>query len=160
MATYLPQNERELRRISGIGDLKLEKYGTAFLREITDYCRQNALTSRIDLKIRTRERKQRTRRNAAGKDTYRISLDMFRDGKPIPEIARERGLAVSTVENHLARFISTGEVSLDQFVSLDKVEPIRRAIFKFKDSEALSPIKEYLGDGYTYGEIRAVMATM
>jgi ATP-dependent DNA helicase RecQ len=85
---------------------------------------------------------------------------MFRDGKTVPDIARERELAVSTVENHLARFISTGEVSLDQFVSLDKVEPIRRAIFKFQDSDALSPIKEYLGDGYTYGEIRAVMAAM
>ena len=61
MATYLPQNDWELKRISGVGDLKLEKYGTAFLREIRSYCVKNALTSRIDLKKRTRERKQRTK---------------------------------------------------------------------------------------------------
>ena len=160
MATYLPHNEWELKRIAGVGDLKLEKYGTAFLREITTYCVKNGLLSRIDLKGRARERKQRTKRDASGKDTYHISLDMFRDGKAVGEIARERNLTVSTIENHLARFISTGEVSLDQFVPLKKVEPIRQAILKFRGSDKLSPIKEYLGEEYTYGEIRAVMATM
>ena len=160
MATYLPQNDWELRKISGVGDLKFDKYGADFLKEIKDYCLKNGEVSRIDLKSQKRERKQRTKRDATGKDTYRTSLDMFRDGKPIPEIARTRGLAVSTIENHLARFIATGEVSLEQFVSLDKVEPIRAAILKFADSNALSPIKEFLGEDYTYGEIRAVMATM
>ena len=160
MATYLPQNDWELRKISGVGDLKFDKYGADFLKEIKDYCLKNGEVSRIDLKSQKRERKQRTKRDATGKDTYRTSLDMFRDGKPIPEIARTRGLAVSTIENHLARFIATDEVSLEQFVSLDKVEPIRAAILKFADSNALSPIKEFLGEDYTYGEIRAVMATM
>ena len=54
----------------------------------------------------------------------------------------------------------TSEISLEQFVALDKVETIRAAILKFAESNALSPIKEYLGDEYTYGEIRAVMAAM
>jgi hypothetical protein len=33
-------------------------------------------------------------------------------------------------------------------------------VLKFQDSEPLSPIKEFLGEDYTYGEIKAVMATM
>ena len=41
-----------------------------------------------------------------------------------------------------------------------KIKPIRDAIAKFAGSQALSPIKEYLGDGYTYGEIKAVIASM
>ena len=160
MATYLPQNDWEMRKISGVGDLKFDKYGADFLREIEDYCLKNGEVSRIALKSPKRERKQRTKRDAKGNDTYHTTLDRFRDGFPIPEIARERGLAVSTIENHLARFIATGEVSLDQFVSLEKVEPIRAAILKFNDSGALSPIKEFLGDNYSYGEIRAVIASM
>ena len=160
MATYLPQNDWEMRKISGVGDLKFDKYGADFLREIKDYCLKNGEVSRLALKSPKRERKQRTKRDAKGNDTYHTTLDMFRDGFPIPEIARERGLAVSTIENHLARFIATGEVSLDQFVSLEKVEPIRAAILKFNDSGALSPIKEFLGDDYSYGEIRAVIASM
>ena len=160
MATYLPQNDWELRKISGIGDLKFGKYGADFLREIKDYCLKNSLVSRLDLKEPKRERKQRTKRDHSGKDTYHTSLDMFRDGKPIELIAQERGLGVSTIEGHLTRFVATGEIPLDQLVSVDKVEPIREAITKFADSNALSPIKEFLGDDYSYGEIRAVLAAV
>lgn len=160
MATYLPQNDWEMRKISGVGDLKFDKYGADFLDEIRRYCLTNSLVSRMDLKSKTRVRRARAKRDKTGKDTYHISLDRFRDGLSIAQIAAERGLAVSTIENHLARFISTGEVALDQFVSLDKVEPIRKAILRFNGAAALSPIKEFLGDGYSYGEIRAVLATM
>jgi ATP-dependent DNA helicase RecQ len=160
MATYLPQNDWEMRKISGIGDLKFQKYGADFLREIKSYCLNNNLISRIDLRSPKRISQQRTKRDANGRDTYRISLEMFRAGRSIADIARERGIQPSTVENHLTRFIATGEVQLDEFVPLHKVETIREAILKFNESGALSPIKEFLGDDYTYGEIRAVIASM
>ena len=160
MSTYLPQNDWEMRKISGVGDLKFDKYGADFLGEIREYCLANSLTSRIDLKVTKREARKRTKRDVLGKDTYHVSLDLFRDGKSIPAIAKERNLAVSTIENHLSRFVATGEIALDQFVSLEKVEPIRAAILKFSDGNALSPIKEYLGEEYSYGEIRAVLASM
>ncbi|MFZ1702255.1 MAG: DNA helicase RecQ [Pyrinomonadaceae bacterium] len=160
MATYLPHNDWEMRKISGIGDLKFDKYGAEFLAAIREYCVKNNLVSRIDLKVPKRDRKARTNRDASGKDTYRISLDMFRDGVSVPEIARKRGLGITTIENHLARFIATGEVSLEQVVPVEKVEPIRLAVLKFNESGALSPIKAFLGDEYSYGEIRAVIASM
>jgi ATP-dependent DNA helicase RecQ len=160
MATYLPQTDWEMRKISGVGDLKFDKYGADFLGEIRSYCLKNTLVSRIDLKSPKRERKPRTKRDMHGKDTYHNSLDLFREGKSVAEIAQERGLGISTIENHLARFIATGELSLDQFVSIEKAETIREAVLKFSDSGALSPIKGYLGDGYSYGEIRAVIASM
>jgi ATP-dependent DNA helicase RecQ len=149
-----------MRKISGVGDLKFQKYGADFLRAIKDYCGKNNLVSRIDLKSPKRANKQRTKRDASGKDTYQISLDLFRDGHSIDEIAREREIQPSTVENHLARFIATGEIHLHELVPLHKVETIRNAVLKFNDSGALSPIKEFLGEDYTYGEIRAVIATM
>ncbi len=160
MATYLPQTDAELRQISGVGDLKFEKYGADFLGEITSYCRKNDLESRIELKSPKRERKQRTRRDASGKDTYQISLEMFRQGRSLAEIAKERGIGESTVANHLAKFIPTGKVALEELVPAEKIDAIRNAIIKFNDSGALSPIKEHLGDAYSYGEIRAVIASM
>jgi ATP-dependent DNA helicase RecQ len=160
MATYLPQLDLEMRKISGVGDLKFEKYGADFLRAIKDYCLKNNLVSQMDLKSPKRARKQRTKRDATGKDTYQVSLELFRDGLSIADIARERGIQPSTVENHLARFISTGEIQLQELVPLHKVETIRNAVLKFNDNGALSPIKEFLGDDYTYGEIRAVIASM
>lgn len=160
MATYLPYNDREMRKISGVGDLKFEKYGVDFLNEIKSYCTKNGLVSRIDLKSPKRDRKPRTKRDMHEKDTHTISYEMFRDGMTIDAIARKRGIGMSTVEGHLARFIASGELSLQQLVPIEKIEVIRDAISKFSESKALSPIKEYLGEGYSYGEIRAVMAAI
>ncbi len=160
MAAYLPQNDWELRKISGVGDLKFEKYGADFLNEIRNYCLKKNLVSRIDLKSPKRERKARTKRDGDGRDTYQKSLDLFRDGLSIPEIARERGFGVSTIEGHLARFIPDGKVRLDELVPVEKIDTIRNAVLKFNENGVLSPIKEFLGEDYSYGEIRAVIASM
>jgi ATP-dependent DNA helicase RecQ len=85
---------------------------------------------------------------------------MFRSGRSVPEIAQERGVLPSTIEGHLARFVPTGEVALEELVPAHKVETIRQAVLKFNETGALSPIKEYLGEEYSYGEIRAVIASM
>jgi ATP-dependent DNA helicase RecQ len=160
MSTYLPQTDWELRKISGVGDLKFDKYGADFLNEVRSYCSRNQLVSRMDLKPTPRGRRKQTKREPDKKDTYQTSLDMFRDGKSVAQIAAERGLGISTIEGHLTKFIPTGEVRLDQFVAPEKAETIREAIKKHSESNALSPIKEYLGEDYTYGEIRAVMAAV
>jgi ATP-dependent DNA helicase RecQ len=160
MATYLPQSEDEMRKISGIGDLTLQKYGADFLEVILDYCERNNLASRINLKTPKRETKKRSKRDAGGQTTYDVSLDMFKSGLSIPEIAESRGIAVSTVETHLVRFIPSGEVLLDDLVHVDKIENIKNAILRLNAGFAVAPVKEFLGDDYSYGEIRAVMATM
>ncbi|MBA3694114.1 MAG: DNA helicase RecQ, partial [Acidobacteria bacterium] len=119
-ATYLPQNDSEMRKISGVGELKLQKYGADFLREIKRYCEINRLASRINLKTPKREPKKRTKRDADGNDTYSISLDMYKSGLSIEEIAESRGMAKSTIETHLIRFIQSGEVMLDDLVLENK----------------------------------------
>ncbi len=160
MATYLPHNTAELRKISGVGELKSDKYGADFIAEIRNYCETNDLDSRINLKSSKREPKKRTKRDSSGKNTYQYSLEMFQSGLSINEIAHRREMTRSTVEIHLVRFIPTGEIALTDLVPEHKIEAITEAIEKFKDIGALSPIKEYLGENYSYGEIRAVLATM
>ncbi|HEX8369454.1 MAG TPA: DNA helicase RecQ [Pyrinomonadaceae bacterium] len=159
-ATFLPQNEFEMRKISGVGDLKWQKYGADFLREIKNYCEQNNLESRIDLKSPKRERKSRTKRDENGNDTFSVTLDMFRSGMAIEEIAEARGLAKGTIEMHLVKFIQSGEISLEDLVLERKIEPIRNAILRLNAGFAVAPVKEFLGENYSYSEIRAVMATM
>ena len=160
MSAYLPADENELRRVSGVGDLKLEKYGRQFLDEIDKYRAENKLESRMHLKTPKRERRARTKRGSNGLDTYQVSLQMFRSGHTIDAIAAKRVLGRTTIENHLTHFIPTGEVALEELVSPEKFAPIRQAILASPDSQALSTIKEKLGDAFTYGEIRAVMTAM
>jgi ATP-dependent DNA helicase RecQ len=85
---------------------------------------------------------------------------MFRDGKSIEEIARARDLTVTTVEGHLALFIPTGKIQLEELVDEAKIPVIRDAVARHGENSQLAPIKADLGDGYSYGEIRAVMAAM
>lgn len=91
--------------------------------------------------------------------TQRISLDLYKENKSISEIAELRGLAMTTVENHLASFVGTGEIELRDLVPPEKIEPILAAIRESGDS-LLSPVKEKLGVAFSYLEIKAVKQSM
>jgi ATP-dependent DNA helicase RecQ len=160
MATWLPLTDDDMRRMMGVGDIKWQKYGRDFLAEIRKYCSKHGLSTRTDLKQSSRVRKKRTRRGADGKSTFEITLDMFREGRTIDEIARMRDLSTNTVEGHLALFIPMGKVRLDEIVPEQKIGPIRAAIGRHGGEGPIGPIKAELGDDYSYGEIRAVIASL
>jgi hypothetical protein len=89
-------------------------------------------------------------------ESNRISLELFREGFAIEEIAARRGFSLSTIEGHLASFIGTGEVDIKELVPEHKIGPILDAI-KAVGGIALGPIRGRLGDGYSFGEIKAVL---
>jgi len=159
MAAFLPQTEDEMRRIMGIGDVKWEKYGRDFLNEIKAYCSKHNLASRMNLNASSRARKSRTRRGPDKRSTFEVSLDLFRSGMSVEHIAREREMTVGTIEGHLAMFIPAGKVDLNELVPESKIEPIKRAIALHGD-QSLGLLKTELGDDYSDGEIRAVVASM
>ena len=160
MATWLPLTDDDMRRMMGVGDVKWHKYGRDFLAEIRKYCSKHGLTSRTDLKQSSRARRKRTRRDKDGRSTFEITLDMFREGLSVDDIARMRDLTTNTVEGHLTLFIPMGKVRLEELVAEHKVAPIREAIAKHGGEGAIGPIKTELGDDFSYGEIRAVIASM
>jgi ATP-dependent DNA helicase RecQ len=45
LAAYMPQTLSDMRKISGFGDVKLERYGDAFLAEVKNYAEENGLES-------------------------------------------------------------------------------------------------------------------
>jgi hypothetical protein len=89
-------------------------------------------------------------------DSNRLSLQLFREGRSITEISKQRSLSVSTVEGHLASFIFTGEVEVKELVPEHKIGPIL-AVIKEIGGGALGPIRSRLGNDYSFGEIRAVV---
>jgi len=158
MAAYMPLDIADMRKMSGVGDLKLDKYGTEFLYDICNYCKRKQIKSRMDLKVVKRERKTRTKRGKDGDDTYTVSLRMFRSGSSIDQIAAARSLVRSTIETHLLQFIPDGRVKVEELVPAHKIEPIRKAIIDLNAETGIGKVKEFLGEDYTYGEIRAVAA--
>jgi len=162
MATYLPQSLDELRLISGFGDIKLARYGREFLIPVKNYCAKNGLISRIGQKKRAPERKSRAERpnsKLRSSDTRIESFTLYRSGKSIPDIAAERGLSPTTIESHLSYFVQTGEMDVLDMVKEEKIPAIKDAVESY-GHERLGPLKEVLGDNYTYGEIKAVIGWM
>ncbi len=50
LCAWLPQSMSELTRISGFGEVKLAKYGEAFLEVMVQYCQRHGLQSQVHLK--------------------------------------------------------------------------------------------------------------
>ncbi len=84
-----------------------------------------------------------------------LSVQLFKDGNDIEAIARLRSLAASTIEGHLVESIKTGELPVTDLVPAGKITVIEAALNT--GPGPLKQVKEYLGEDYSYAEIRAVM---
>lgn len=159
MAGYLPQSMDELRHISGFGDVKLARYGREFLAPVKNYCQLHGLTSRMQQKQPKRERKPRREKATGPNDTSRETYNMYQNGMSVYEIASLRNLSPMTIEGHLTNFIQTGDLDVSRFVNHEKLLMIKDAVEKY-GNDRLAPLKEFLGDDYSYVEIKAVIAWM
>ncbi|PSL34724.1 helix-turn-helix domain-containing protein [Chitinophaga ginsengisoli] len=104
---------------------------------------------------KTKEKPAKKTREAG--DSRRGTLELFLTGKTLQEIATERGLAVSTVESHLADCVANDELQLNRFMDEKKIALILPVV-KELGSTASAPIKARLGETATWAEIRAVQA--
>lgn len=105
--------------------------------------------------VRDEEKPVAVKGRAVKGASQKESLDLFKEGKTIMEIARLRQLAEGTVGGHLAAFVRTGEIAVEELVSPEKIAQILPHVEK-ADVQSLSPIKEQLGDQFSFTEIRAV----
>lgn len=151
LANLLPQTMSSLSRIKGMGNKKSEQFGEELLDIIVSYCREEKIEPASEIIKVEKEKKPKKEKG----DTRKVSFSLFREGKSILEIAEQRNLSVTTVEQHLSYFIGTGEIQVTEFVSKEKTDLI---VTHFNGSEdlKLGPIKEILGDKVTWSELRFV----
>jgi len=154
MATYLPQSREQLARVSGFGDVKLERYGSEFLKVIVTYCTKHRLTSRIGMKS---TKKSQTYRPARETHTLQQTFTLFRQGHSITEIARIRNILPATVESHLAFYVESGKIEVQELVDPERIELIRKTIDQVGGT-MLTPLRKVLGEDFSYEEIRYVVA--
>lgn len=90
-------------------------------------------------------------------ESGRVSLQLFKQGKSIADIAAERGMGFTTIEGHLSAFIRTGEVDVLDLVDNTTLEALIKIMVdepELKHSE----LKQKAGESVSYGVIRAVAA--
>jgi exodeoxyribonuclease VII large subunit len=91
--------------------------------------------------------------------TINETYEYYKEGKSIEEIAELRNLAWSTVYGHIASLISNGKIKLEEIVNKSKSSKILQAVEEI-DFEGLKELKEYLGESFSYGEIKCVLASI
>lgn len=119
-----------------------------------DMAQDKSLSTRVEAKGAKKEKGKKKEKG----DSQKFSFDLFRQGMGIEEIAKTRNLVVSTVEGHLAQYVASGELKLEDELEGNKIQAIRDAIAEL-NTESIKLILEKLGEGYSYGEIRLVLAT-
>ena len=87
------------------------------------------------------------------------SYTLYKAGNTIAQIATARNLTTSTIEGHLAYYVYNGAINVTELVSDEKKHFIQDVVETY-GAEKLGPLKEVLGDNYSYGEIRATIAWM
>ena len=156
MAMYLPQDFDELKKIAGFGDYKVSRYGGPFLQALKLYARANNLVSRVGLKAQKKTTKAAAPKTSANA-TQQVTLNMYKEGMSVEEIAEQRSLSTATIEGHLAMFVGLGELDIFKFISIEKMDRITDAFKASGQTIAMKPIKDILGDNYSYGEIKMVL---
>ena len=133
------------------------------------------LTKQAVPPVESEERRQivpagrtRTRENAASEpkekaakkekgQTQQESYDLYCAGKTIAEIATLRSLAITTIESHLARYVQSGDIPIATFLDSVKLKQIL-TVARTVDTDQLAPIKQLLGDEFSYTDIRFAVA--
>jgi ATP-dependent DNA helicase RecQ len=161
MARLYPANDRDFSRISGVGDKKLREFGDIFLREIAEHLQTNARQIFADDSFTGGGEARLPRPTSKDlSDTVRETLRCFRQGKPVSEISRMRGLKDSTIFGHLEEAMLAGErVEIGGLVSATAQGEIAAA-FSRHGFGNLGGVVESLGGKYNYGQCRLVRAAL
>jgi GTPase SAR1 family protein len=147
----LPNNFEELESIKGIGKVKVKMYGNEILTMIGDYCEKMEISRTPFQKLIATQSKKN--------DSKEITINMFKAGKSIAEIAAERGFAASTIESHLIMYIEIGELDIKDFVTQNYIDAIEDFLSQ-NPTAGLNDVKAALPDQITYNEIKAVMKSI
>jgi ribonuclease D len=150
----LPASSEELYAIKGLKGKKGKILGAEILQLVGQYRLNHNLPASQAIHANGVGRPASIKKDKP--KTREESLRLFLEGRSAAEVAAARGLALSTIEGHLAHFVGTGKLGLERLMEPEKAARIA-AYFQDNQSQGLTPAKEVLGEDVSYGELRFVL---
>ena len=135
-----PQTLAEMAEVSGVGEHKLARYGQVFLDLLLSLERETPMG-----------------------ESESQTLAMFRQGLPVEAIAGERGLAPTTINDHLASAVEQGELALSEVTRLPEAELARLREALLEDGQPvarLRPVYDALQGEYDFNLLKLVRADL
>ncbi len=153
IVNLLPDTPEHLRLVPYFGAKGVEKYGEEILAIVRNYMERENLERPEVQTIRIERRK-----GEPAEKTYDLSLRLFREGRSIEEIARERNLTVATIYNHLMRQVLSGKLPLSALVSADDQARVEHYLDTHDEQlPAYNDFEAVFGNALTYNQARAVL---
>lgn len=149
IAEKKPVTVKELKKLSKIGAMRLQRFGTDILNIVLEH--QGFKQQNFDDK----ESKEEMDLSSSVQRTK----ELIEKGFSIEEIAGHRGMAVSTIESHAAELVAKGYADAKDFISEEHYENILEYFTETQDS-SLGAARDVLGEDYSWGELRIVLNEM
>ena len=151
-----PRTIEQLNDISGIGPVKIDKYGKEILCLVEAYITEN----NMDV-IWTEKEKLKVVIDGESRKNNEIALDLLNQGKDISFVSEELETSVSTILGYVYDYIKEDQeikfnLNLKEFYSDEEAELIINACNAFGE-EKISIIKKNLPNYIRYESIRAVI---
>lgn len=160
MSTRYPQTLEQFLDISGVGEVKAQRYGKLFVEEIVKYVEANNITMEWANNKKERSVDKPTVKSSKVK-SFEVTIEMIKNNVNLLQICKERQVALTTVLSHIMDYKNEGNVIDFKIDYTDIInDEIEETVLKTVNEigyEKLKPIKDALPNEITYDQIRAVL---
>jgi hypothetical protein len=147
---YLPSSMDDLRAVKGFGRSRAGKYGEEVIGLVKQYCGEKNINP-VSLPSRPGQ-------GTAKPDTVSDTLTLFRQGRSIEEIAKERGLVAGTIEAHLAKAMKAGSVGIHEVVPVKEYDLVVNKLPLGYKTFTLTELKSLFPPEISFGKLRMILS--
>ena len=149
-------NEDELKDISGIGPVKIDKYGMEILDIVKNYVEENNIIPKWEYKKRLK-----LILDGDSRKDNEIALDLLNQGKSLEYVCEELEISIYSALTYIYDYIKEGNIikfdlDLKDFYDENEEIMIDEAIERF-GTQKINVLKKVLPDFIKYPTIRAVL---
>lgn len=142
----------------GVKGLKLYNEEIRILiDDLEDYLNDLKQIRLLEMKLFEEKNEVKVSKKIAKIPTHIITYQLFEAEKSIPEIVKERGLAISTIYGHLAKFAEQGVLDIGRIVTQEKLLLFEQEFHKPTHPTTLTDWKKILPPEFEFHEIRLLI---
>ncbi|HLA06723.1 MAG TPA: RQC domain-containing protein, partial [Anaerolineales bacterium] len=162
MSAYYPQSNNSLLNIAGVGQVKLQQYGDAFLEVIKSYCDKHGLAERPYLRPALSPNPSPRGRGESLGERTRMVAEAFNEGATIQTLMERHQVTKGTILEHLTKYILAGnplrkgEDLKSQTSATPEQQQAAFAAFDELGPTYLKPVFDKLNGTLNYDELKVL----
>jgi len=143
LSSRQPRERDAMLAISGVGEVKFERYGHQFLEIIDGFLKEKPVPPPVPIR--------------GDKPSHHVTLEMLQGGMNLVEIAEARNLVLTTIEGHVLRCSQEGaEIQWEGILEPEEERVVREKLDLLGDV-GLKELKDALPEEISYFTIRAAL---